>query len=116
MCVDKSLEPSYGTIGLVCYKLSSQPNRCNSMTDFQPDATHVEETLKAVQKRQMVLPFLLFVAGHRPLAFVVGQLLYLAAPLATLLGQERLMGWALLLSDPDGAALLESALQVEQER
>ncbi len=55
----------------------------------------------ALQRRQLTTPVLLFIAGHRPLAFFAGQLLYLFAPLALLAGWEGVNRWAELLSDPD---------------
>jgi len=70
-------------------------------------------------RRKLAGPALLFAAGHRPLAFVTGQMLHLLNPLAGLLGLSgwdgEAQGWAELLSQPDGAhqvtALLEAARQ-----
>ncbi len=58
----------------------------------------------------MAAPLLLFLAGHRPLAFVTGQLLHFSSPFGALLGLEGMNDWAELLSHPDGPALLESEL------
>lgn len=60
--------------------------------------------------RELATTALLFLTGHRPLAFVTGQLLHVAAPAATLLGIDRCTTWATFLSDPAGAARLEQAL------
>jgi hypothetical protein len=62
----------------------------------------------------MALPVLCLVAGHRPLAFVTGQLLYLVAPLAALLGQPLCGEWAALLSHPQGVKLIEEQLTKAQ--
>ena len=58
----------------------------------------------------MVMPALLFVAGHRPLAFVLGQTLLVLQPLAALLGAEGLRLWGELLSQPDGLGTLTERL------
>ena len=55
----------------------------------------------AIQRRQLVTPLLLLLAGHRPLAFVGGQLCYALAPLCALLGWQGCGHWAALLSAPD---------------
>ena len=81
------------------------------MIEYQPKAFVTEETLEIIRKRQMMLPILLFVTGHRPLAFVVGQLLHLVTPLALFVSQESIEEWAHLLSTPDGAVWLERSLQ-----
>jgi hypothetical protein len=66
--------------------------------------------LAAIQRRQLAMPLLLFVAGHRPLAFLTGQALHLTAPLGLLLGWNEITGWAEWLSAPDAAEQLEAAL------
>jgi hypothetical protein len=58
----------------------------------------------------LATPLLLFVAGHRPLAFLAGQALYVTAPLGLLLGWDEITSWAELLSAPDAAQQLEAAL------
>ncbi len=73
-----------------------------------------ERLLQTIAQREMVLPVLCFVVGHRPLAFVTGQLLYLVAPLAALLGQPICSEWAALLSHPQGATLVEEHLTKAQ--
>ena len=55
----------------------------------------------AVQRRQLTTPILLFLAAHRPLTFVTGQLLYMLAPLCALFGWQEIDEWAALLSAPD---------------
>lgn len=54
---------------------------------------------------------LLFVVGHRPLAFLMGQALYLVTPLADLLGFATFNQVAQLLSRPEAIVWLEQALQ-----
>ncbi|MCY4081343.1 MAG: hypothetical protein OXF54_13960 [Caldilineaceae bacterium] len=56
------------------------------------------------------MPAVLFVAGHRPLAFVFGQALLILQPLAALLGSDGLASWAHLLSHPGGPAALSDRL------
>ena len=64
-------------------------------------------TIHALAQRQLALPGLLFLAGHRPLAFVMGQAMYVLAPLAMTLGIADWLAWAALLSHPDGPTRLE---------
>lgn len=66
-------------------------------------AQHLEE-------QQLLTPALCFVTSHQPLAFVAGQLLYLLAPLASLLGRPTWNEWAALLTEPAAFACLEGAL------
>jgi hypothetical protein len=62
------------------------------------------------RQRALALPLLCFIAGHRPLAFLAGQLLYVVEPLAGLLGQQGWRSWAALLSEPGGPDLLMQVL------
>jgi hypothetical protein len=64
----------------------------------------------ALQRRGLATPALLYLAGHRPLAFAAGQLLAVAAPLAAVLGAGGVMDWARLLSAPEGVDQLQAAL------
>ena len=73
-------------------------------------AAPIHQALQALEQRELVLPCLLFVASHRPCAFVVSQLLYVVGPLAAILGLQTWQDWALVLSEPDGAAWLEQTL------
>lgn len=66
---------------------------------------------EALQRRGLAAPALLYLVGHRPLAFAAGQLLALAAPLAAVLGLRRTMTWAHLLSTPEGVDSLQAALE-----
>lgn len=70
----------------------------------------LDPLLSAAVDRQLTTPLLLFMAGHRPLAFCAGQALYLVAPLAALLGWRAAGPWAELLSSPDAMRALEAAL------
>lgn len=70
----------------------------------------IQKTLTAARQKEMVAPLLLFLAGHQPLSFVIGQLLYVGAPFCTPFGLESVHDWASLLSHPDGPKLLESEL------
>ena len=64
----------------------------------------------ALERRGLAAPALLYLAGHRPLAFAAGQLLALVAPLAAALGLNGTMKWAHLLSAPEGVDHLQAAL------
>jgi hypothetical protein len=61
----------------------------------------LQQLTDLVARRRLTLPLQLFLAGHRPLAFFVGQLLYLTAPLALLAGWDGVNRWAAWLSAPD---------------
>ncbi len=85
------------------------------MQEGQFDET-IEATLSAFGQRRMVLPAVLFVAGHRPLAFVLGQVLLILQPLAALLGTDGLAAWADLLSHPNGPDALSDRLAALLEK
>lgn len=70
----------------------------------------LDRLARAVADRKLTTPLLLFLAGHRPLAFFAGQALYMAAPLAALAGWRGAAAWADLLSMPDTLHTLEQAL------
>ena len=76
--------------------------------DSLPDS--ITQTVDVLARYELAAPALLFVASHRPLAFVAGQTLYGLAPLGALLGVGSLGEWAGLLSEPSGAAALMEAL------
>lgn len=71
----------------------------------------IEETLAFLSRRQMILPALLFLAGHRPLAFVCGQCLMVGLPLGILFSGWPLRAWAEVLSHPQGPQALEQRLR-----
>lgn len=81
-------------------------------TKMRQDMTDraVEETLAALRHRRMVLPAALFLAGHRPMAFIIGQMLLVLQPLAALLGGTEIGAWGRLLSHPAGPAALGDRL------
>lgn len=54
--------------------------------------------------RRLALPALLCLTALQPLHFVAGHLLFAIAPLASLLGVERVGAWGEQLSDPDTIA------------
>jgi len=78
--------------------------------DIEIDAT-VDETLSAIRQRRMVLPAILLLAGHRPLAFTFGQLLLILQPLAVLLGSRGLDAWVRVLTHPNGPPALTDRLE-----
>ena len=69
--------------------------------------------VKTIKRWRMADVTLLFLAGHQPLAFVVGQGLHLLAPVAMLAGAEHLDDLARLLSHREGLSQLEAALHEE---
>jgi len=69
-----------------------------------------QQFIDACARRRLIGPLLLFVAGHRPLAFALSQTLYVVHPLASLLGVEGCNALAIDLSAPDSARRLENAL------
>ena len=82
-----------------------------------PFAEFEDNSLLANLKRwQISHTMLLFLAGHRPLAFMMGQGLYLLAPLADLMGFAAPERFARLLSQPEGLAWLEQVLQKQSKR
>ena len=89
------------------------------MREEQFDATvaeTVDATLSAIGNRRMVLPAILLLAGHRPLAFTFGQLLLILQPLAALLGSDGLDPWARLLTHPGGPAAISERLAALLEK
>lgn len=70
----------------------------------------IEEAVDRIRRRRMILPAILLVAGHRPLAFAIGQLLLVLHPVAALFGTDGLLVWAELLSRPAGPSALTERL------
>lgn len=75
---------------------------------------NMQQAINGIARRELIAPLLLFLAGHRPLAFVAGQTLHLAAPAGGLLGFDSWSEWAALLSDPRGPDMLLEALDHAQ--
>jgi hypothetical protein len=80
------------------------------MIDTDSSESRLRRLFCYIDQRDLTLPLLCFIAGHRPLAFLAGQMLYLVEPLAGLLGQGSVRAWAALFSDPAGSGLLTQAL------
>ena len=78
----------------------------------------IDEILFNIRQRRMVLPAILFLVGHRPLAFAFGQMLLTLHPLAGLLGADGFGAWGKLLSQPGGPSALTERLEdlLEEER
>lgn len=70
----------------------------------------VYDAIDAIRRREIAAPILLFVAAHRPLAFVTGQLLTLGSPIGIMAGWHGISDWAELLSHPNGPSQLEQLL------
>ncbi len=70
----------------------------------------IDETLSVIRQRRMALPAILFLAGHRPLAFTFGQALLILQPLAVLLGSKGLDAWVRVLTHPSGPPALTNRL------
>jgi len=75
--------------------------------------SNIQRSLYALSERQLFLPALLFLAAHRPLAFIAGQMLYLGAPLAEMFVGPAWSDWATLFSARHGPQLLEQYLRAE---
>lgn len=83
-------------------------NRIGLLTALQAQAL---PGLDYLARKQMILPVLLLLATHRPLAFVFGQSLWLCSPLELLFPQMGLGRWAALLSHPHSGLALEALLE-----
>lgn len=70
----------------------------------------IEAAVDHLARRHLVAPTLLFLVGHRPLAFAAGHILAIVAPVAELLGQPSVTVWAEVLTTPQGLTDLETAL------
>ena len=81
------------------------------MTIHDPLTPNIRSLIATIQKQEMILPLLLFVAGHRPCAFLAGQTLHLFSPMMDLVGLPGCRDWAELLSSRAGPELLESYLE-----
>ncbi len=71
----------------------------------------LDALLRAAARRQLSLPLLLWLAGHRPLAFFAGQTLLAVTPIAALLGWPQAGAWAGLLSEPDALSRMQRVLE-----
>lgn len=74
----------------------------------------IQRFIDAAASREMAETVLLFLAGHRPLAFVAGQALCVLSPVASLVGVAAVGEWSAILSDPHGPGLLADALEARQ--
>lgn len=74
---------------------------------MDPLEDRIAALTRQLARRQLLTPALCFLAGHRPLAFVTGQVLYLLEPLAMLAGRAGLSAWAEMISDPQRLEQLE---------
>ncbi len=103
-------------------KVYHSPHRCNTellplwynpeMMNVPPkDRTEQDSrlipSLDYLARSQMLLPGLLFLSSHAPLAFVAGQMLWLLSPFEMLFPNANLGAWARLLSDPQAVASLK---------
>ena len=82
--------------------------------DSQLDS-HLDSFTSTVHRRHLTIPLLLLLAGHRPLTFFAGQLLYGIAPLCALLGWQEADAWAALLSAPNANQQLTTLLATAQK-
>lgn len=73
-------------------------------------ALNLDTLLAVAAERELTTPLLLFLIGHRPLAFFAGQMLYAVAPLAALLGLPQTGAWAEWLSAPNAVQVVEAEL------
>lgn len=87
-------------------------------TSTHPITPEMQGRIEALARRRLLLPALLFLSAHRPLAFLAGQLLWMAQPVSGLLllspeMQGALEDWAHLLSHPQGPLALEQVLATQ---
>jgi hypothetical protein len=76
-----------------------------------PGSKALHLMIRQAKRWQLSLPLLLFFEAHRPLRFLVGQTLVVAAPVAGLLGFDDLEVWAAVLDDDDALLHLRQALE-----
>lgn len=103
-------------------KVYHSPHRCNTEllplwynpgmmnvppTDIAEQNNRLIPSLDYLARSQMLLPGLLFLSSHAPLAFVAGQALWLLSPFEMLFPNANLGAWARLLSHPQAAASLK---------
>lgn len=74
------------------------------------EANSVAAMAGAIKRRRLATPALLFLVGHRPLAFAAGQILYALQPVADLMGVDAIGDLAAALSDPQRTAHFEESL------
>lgn len=102
-------------------KVYHSPHRCNTellplwynpeMMNVPPEDRTEQDSrlipsLDSLARSRMLLPGMLFLASHAPLAFVAGQMLWLLSPFELLFPNANLEGWARLLSHPQAVASL----------
>jgi hypothetical protein len=75
----------------------------------------VQKTLHELVEHRLATSALLLLAGHHPLAFATGQVLGLAAPVASLLGAAAVGEWAQVLSAREGPADVQRFLATHDE-
>lgn len=75
--------------------------------DRTEDDSRLIPSLNYLARSRMLLPGLLFLSSHAPLAFVAGQMLWLLSPFEMLFPNTNLGAWARLLSDPQAVASLK---------
>lgn len=81
-----------------------------------PLSPTIRRSVHGLAQRELGVPLLLFLAAHRPLAFLLGQAMHLLTPLASLLGTHVWIEWATLLSHPSGPVHLERYVLEEIDR
>lgn len=85
------------------------------MNEYAEDLIEIGSRLRPgldyLARRQMLLPGLLLLSSHAPLAFVTGQMLWLLSPFELLIPNTHLQDWARILSHPQGGALLKNQVE-----
>jgi hypothetical protein len=92
----------------------SSVNRTAEALHTNP-AAGAAPAVRDISRRGLAGPALLFLAGHRPLAYAAGNLLAVAAPVAAVLGAAQIGRWAHLLIAPGGVESLIAALQTAEQ-
>lgn len=78
--------------------------------DIATIKTRLAPGLEYLAQRRMLMPALLLLSSHAPLAFATGQALWLLSPFELLLPGVHLGDWARLLSHPQGSNRLKNLL------
>jgi hypothetical protein len=94
---------------------AKQKKRMAQMTAYNESSaatvpSRLDALLKAIARRRLSASLLLFAAGHRPLAFLCSQAMYMAEPLCDVIGLAGSRELAELLSRPDEIRRIESRL------
>jgi hypothetical protein len=78
----------------------------------EQSAETIQRVVERLGERRLALPALLFLDAHKPLRFLAGQALAVAAPVIGLLGVDGVEDWSIVLNDADAFAQLQESLDI----